>query len=149
MIKKRRLSKVEKRQRRNALAQRRATAATPPMRVPYAAYLASDLWKDIRARVLARDNYLCQACFNKAEQVHHKDYKQATKQGECLDGLISLCRSCHVKIEFNGKQKNCPKRANAKLRELMRQRWVEVMAKHQSPPPATTTTQQSAPDRAQ
>lgn len=139
MTKKRRLTKVEKRQRRKLLAQRRLPASPRPKRMPYSEYLASDLWKEIRARVLDRDKYLCQACFEKAEQVHHKNYKDATMQGLCLDGLISLCRKCHVKIELENGQTGGPKRANIKLRELMRLRWVEVMARHQSPPPAPPT----------
>ena len=38
----------------------------------YREYLKSDDWKRKRYVVLKRDNWICQYCGGKAEQVHHK-----------------------------------------------------------------------------
>jgi hypothetical protein len=63
----------------------------------YAAYLKSDRWRDLRARVLQRDGGLCRGCFLRpAAEVHHMTYQH------CYDEfgfeLISLCAECHHRI---------------------------------------------------
>lgn len=61
----------------------------------YNDYLQSEQWQDKRRRVLARDNYLCQACLKrKATQVHHTTYKFPLGQ-EPLFILVSVCKACH------------------------------------------------------
>jgi len=60
-------------------------------------YLQSDKWMNKRAKVLARDNYVCQACVtNKASQVHHLNYRNYGD--EPLFDLVSVCVPCHNKI---------------------------------------------------
>jgi 5-methylcytosine-specific restriction endonuclease McrA len=62
-------------------------------RQAYLDYLASDAWKAIRRRVLARDKWTCQDCNARAGDVHHETYDRFGH--EELDDLASLCRSCH------------------------------------------------------
>ena len=38
-------------------------------------------------------------------EVHHKNYKLKTMTGADLTGLVSLCRECHLAIEFDEKGK--------------------------------------------
>jgi len=58
-------------------------------------------YKQLRQKVLIRDNFTCQDCKsnNKKLDVHHK--VPFLDGGEnTLDNLISLCRKCHVKAEW-------------------------------------------------
>lgn len=80
----------------------------------YKAYLASDLWQAIRMRVLVRDKYTCQKCGSPAEQVHHRSYGMGTLAGVHDRGLISLCRDCHHKLEYDGERK----RTRREVREM-------------------------------
>jgi hypothetical protein len=60
-------------------------------------YINSDKWKELRLRILKRDNYLCQGCLiQPATQVHHLTYERFTY--ECCFDLISVCEDCHTKI---------------------------------------------------
>lgn len=68
----------------------------------YKGYLKTALWKKIRARILERDCHQCQACLAPAECVHHIDYSQRALAGKSDQSLISLCHSCHYKIEHQG-----------------------------------------------
>ena len=70
----------------------------------YQDYLASDLWKSIRAEVLKRDGGKCQICGGAAVQVHHTCYSRASLT-RMTDGQISICRSCHKFIEFEYEKK--------------------------------------------
>ncbi|MBM4346040.1 MAG: hypothetical protein FJ100_21915 [Deltaproteobacteria bacterium] len=66
-------------------------------------YLRSEGWRTLRAAVLARDTYRCQAmlpgCTGSAAEVHHRNYSMMRK-GD-LDAhqpafdLVSICRVCH------------------------------------------------------
>ena len=65
-------------------------------------------WATIRENVLMRDGYCCQSC-GKTEEEHQKQhgcglhvhhispYRQSNDSG--LDNLVTLCTSCHRKIE--------------------------------------------------
>lgn len=61
-------------------------------------YLQTSKWKNIRQKVLKRDNFLCQGCLeNPATEVHHLTY--AHHKDELMFELISLCYYCHqIKI---------------------------------------------------
>jgi len=62
----------------------------------YSEYLQSSRWHEIRAKVLERDNHLCQGCLMKrASQVHHMTYENI--YNELCFQLVSLCRECHEK----------------------------------------------------
>lgn len=59
-------------------------------------YLKSPKWKNIRQKVLRRDNFICQGCLeNQATEVHHLTYKHW--KDELMFELISICRTCHEK----------------------------------------------------
>lgn len=60
-------------------------------------------WKIQRKKALERDNYTCQLCGSKQNlEVHHiipfNDFKSYEKANE-LNNLVTLCKSCHGKIE--------------------------------------------------
>ena len=63
----------------------------------YREYLKSDEWKRKRYVVLKRDNWICQYCGGKAEQVHHKKYARNIGK-EPIKWLESICKSCHSKL---------------------------------------------------
>lgn len=86
----------------------------------YQIYLESDLWKHIRARVLARDGGICRMCGSTAQTVHHESYDREVLDGRRDDKLHSLCKLCHSDIEFTttdegGRQKNGLDKANHKM----------------------------------
>lgn len=82
----------------------------------YADYLASDLWKSIRGRVLARSRQ-CRVCRRRASHVHHERYTRAVLLGETLQFLVPLCGRCHHDIEFRSSDhvKLSPEQVRGKL----------------------------------
>ena len=72
-------------------------------------------WKDKRAEILERDNYICQRCIghwtdakypikkiklSKAKYVHHiKPMRECFELALNNDNLISLCFCCHETVE--------------------------------------------------
>ena len=71
----------------------------------YEAYLRSELWLGIRAKIFAaRPN--CELCGAPAQCVHHQHYGRKTLTGKTLQNLKPLCHSCHRYIEFeeNGRK---------------------------------------------
>jgi len=75
----------------------------------YGDYLKSDLWSEIRDRVLKESGYQCICCGKQkldetlVMQVHHMVYSKENLSGESLYGLVAICRSCHAKAEFKPK----------------------------------------------
>lgn len=60
----------------------------------YNNYLNSPKWRRKRAKVLKRDNYLCQACLERdATEVHHTTYEFVFN--EPLFTLVAVCTPCH------------------------------------------------------
>lgn len=83
----------------------------------YKAYLLSEQWQAIRARVLAGE---CAGCWRFANQAHHSYYSPANLSGESLDGLHGLCDSCHEYIEFGrNKTKLTPTEVEMRLQKLI------------------------------
>lgn len=63
----------------------------------YRAYLASDVWKNKRERVLKRCGGICEGCGEaKATEVHHFCYDHLFD--EFLFELVGLCHNCHERI---------------------------------------------------
>jgi 5-methylcytosine-specific restriction endonuclease McrA len=57
-------------------------------------YLQTLQWKNIRQKVLKRDNFLCQGCLEaQATEVHHITY--ANWKNELMFELMSVCYNCH------------------------------------------------------
>lgn len=66
----------------------------PELRREYEEYLRSDLWKEIRTRVIARAVGLCEICKeNSVEEVHHMTYERIGS--EVLEDLLGVCSICH------------------------------------------------------
>lgn len=81
-------------QRIRAEKDRRWKAQQTRRKAEYSAYLQTDHWRTLRARVLQRDNSLCQGCLvQRATEVHHLTY--AHRGHEMAFELVSLCRQCH------------------------------------------------------
>ena len=78
----------------------------------YQEYLASDLWKGIRERVLADANHTCRLCGRRATQVHHTRYNPATMRGMRLNELVPVCGRCHKDAEFEHDEKATLETAN-------------------------------------
>lgn len=67
----------------------------------YRDYMASDEWKALRLKVLARDKGMCQGCITApASQVHHQTYRNFGH--EFAFELISLCTPCHERYHADG-----------------------------------------------
>jgi len=63
----------------------------------YHEYLQSPEWRELRERVLERDDHLCQGCLTEpATQVHHtgKDPYEHIFKEFCWE-LVSVCDGCH------------------------------------------------------
>jgi 5-methylcytosine-specific restriction endonuclease McrA len=81
-------------------------------RLNYEAYLESDLWTDIRSRVLDAAGHRCACCPSKATQVHHRDYRPRVLSGEDLTPLVPICKRCHRRVHHDG--------------EKIRDRWQDI-----------------------
>lgn len=71
--------------------------------LPYAEYLQSEHWQDIRKAALKRSRYRCQVC-NTSERtlnVHHRTYEHRGE--EYAADVIVLCENCHEIFHLNGK----------------------------------------------
>lgn len=66
----------------------------------YADYLASNVWKQLRARKLS-ETPNCELCHQKAYFIHHASYGRKVLKGERTDGLVSICEPCHKFLEFD------------------------------------------------
>ena len=64
-----------------------------------------DWTKTLKRSIRERDKYVCRICGEQqgdiAFDIHHIDYN---KQNCTPDNLITLCRSCHAKTNFNRKK---------------------------------------------
>lgn len=68
--------------------------------ISYSMLLSCFEWKFKRFKILVRDNFECQDCFEKSNElhVHHNYYLKNSLPWEIDDmALISLCRKCHNK----------------------------------------------------
>jgi hypothetical protein len=66
-------------------------------RIPYAQYLKTEHWKNLRSKMLKRAKYKCELCNdNRRLHVHHKTYER--RGCEWKSDLIVLCEDCHAKF---------------------------------------------------
>jgi 5-methylcytosine-specific restriction endonuclease McrA len=81
------------------MASRRRTRAGGPLaRGRPAASL--EQWREIRAQVLARARWVCQACAVRTRlDVHHVTKRTQGGSDFDLDRLIALCRDCHAQTD--------------------------------------------------
>ena len=90
-------------QRRYAMRQQAVATESADWFEGYNEFLQSDVWHQMRARVLARDQNLCQAalqgCLRRATQVHHTSYSLHNALGcQPAYDLVAICVPCHEKI---------------------------------------------------
>jgi hypothetical protein len=75
----------------------KAVMDLPSRKQRYRDYLRSDAWKELRDKVLNRDDHTCQGCLSRpATQVHHLTYEHIFE--EFALELVSLCALCHARI---------------------------------------------------
>lgn len=113
--------------------------AFPPHDIDYPAYLESELWKDIRERVLQAANHLCMGCGKKAKEVHHRDYRPRILRGEDLSLLVPLCRKCHkfIHTDANGKHEGTWNYTEDRLAQLVASREEQEAAAEPKHRPAS------------
>lgn len=89
--------------------------------VGYEQYIkSSSTWSIIRKEVLRRDNKECQCCGRRGNlDVHHRLYSDDVCSGKALHFLISLCRDCHLYVEYDGSRKIKGKAKETRLAERM------------------------------
>ena len=58
----------------------------------------TDWTETLRRAIRERDNYICQLCGQYGNTVHHIDYN---KKNCNSDNLITLCRGCNIKVNYN------------------------------------------------
>lgn len=68
----------------------------------YREYLASDLWREVRAKVFHAKGSICYLCPNPATELHHNRYHTNDLTGKRMKYIHPICRSCHERIEFVG-----------------------------------------------
>lgn len=64
----------------------------------YAKLLLDPRWQKMRLKVLERDSFTCQACFNKEStlHVHHLYYRKSLLPWEYeMSAYLTLCCDCH------------------------------------------------------
>jgi len=62
----------------------------------YRDYLTSDRWRDIRVKVLERDDWTCHYCGERADQVRHLAHTPDVLRGFDLGKLEPICSRCHL-----------------------------------------------------
>ena len=71
-------------------------------------HYVSKQYRALRKTALIRDNYKCQRCQNKAEEMHHLTYNNFPN--EKLEDLQSLCSKCHTEITHLERQSRIKKK---------------------------------------
>ena len=70
-------------------------------RAGYDAYINSDAWRHLWAKILRRDGYICQGCLTApASQVHHHTYSHMGL--ELAWQLVAVCEECHDRFHAKG-----------------------------------------------
>jgi hypothetical protein len=70
--------------------------------MPYADYLLTPHWQNMRQGALERAQYRCQVCnASKSLHAHHRTYERRGHENQ--EDLIVLCENCHKLFHDNGK----------------------------------------------
>lgn len=91
---------AEERERQEREARAAAWGSESPLRsAAYRQSLDCPEWRDLRARVLERDRFTCQACLGaEAEEVHHLRYADTWPLWRVPAwSMVAVCRPCHAK----------------------------------------------------
>lgn len=72
-----------------------------PLLLVNADYRKTKLWKEIRQRILERDQHLCRRCGGSApDTVHHITYADAVILGQDDEKLVAICGGCHNIVHY-------------------------------------------------
>lgn len=66
-------------------------------------------------KVLSRDNGTCQVCGKRADTVHHSRYTYSNLSGTTECFLHSVCKKCHLYVEFTEDGRKRPYEDSARL----------------------------------
>lgn len=89
----------------------------------YRDYLKSELWVDIKTKILTACNHRCRLCREHTNTVHHTNYNRRTLEGKNFRFLVPLCNGCHYKTEFDfDGSKLTVGQAHGKLKKRRRKR---------------------------
>ena len=93
-----RSGRLRKQVRMGRVSRRRIRAGGPLALGRPAASL--EQWQEIRAQILARARWVCQACGVRTRlDVHHVTKRTQGGSDFDLDRLIALCRDCHARTD--------------------------------------------------
>ena len=71
-------------------------------KVPYDDYRATEVWRKLREKRLAIDDYQCKRCGSGMNpEVHHLRYPDIWGTESVEDDLITLCAPCHAEVHKN------------------------------------------------
>jgi len=84
-------------------------------------------WKTFKEKIMKQDNYKCVVCGKKANTIHHKKKKEKFPE-LCWRrrNVISVCQSCHTKIDNPNSPKN-----NTQIRMIRSLKAKELQLKKQ------------------
>ena len=72
-------------------------------KMPYAKFLLTPYWQQVRAAVYERDGHRCRRCgASSGLHVHHKTYAHRGDELRHLGDLVVYCAQCHA-LEHGGK----------------------------------------------
>lgn len=81
----------------------------------YQDYLNSELWKEIRTRVLVKNDGKCKLCLKPAQVAHHIKYTKSNLIGKRIKDIVPLCFLCHETIEVDERGNKRPYAESLKL----------------------------------
>lgn len=97
----------------------------------YQAYLASDLWREVREKVFALKGRRCHLCGEFASQAHHTRYLECDLTGRKTKHIHPICGKCHKEIEFTADGEKATvaqaKKAFSRKKKLFRKAAVLVL----------------------
>lgn len=68
-------------------------------KMPYADFLQSEYWHNVRKAVLEREGHKCHLCRSpESLQIHHITYVHRGDELRHLETVTALCSGCHKKV---------------------------------------------------
>lgn len=92
----------------------------------YKDYLSSVVWANVKDKVYAAKGKRCVGCGKPAIHIHHRRYRIEDLEGDTIEYLEPICKSCHKSIEYDGKSKLPVRLANDKLDRLISEKLMSL-----------------------